>query len=229
MDIETTDDWSEQKTPPIVWEAIRPASSHTNFWIKHTERRFSRAFGRLLRHSGIIASEWMALRELYRPMRHNILELVEKIGMSKGGASKLVSRLERKGLVVKYQEGFDRRRRGVELTRAGRDFVVQTAALEIDIDRKFFGPLGNTRRFRISESMQRFLLNEPHIQRLTRWVNQQLKERGLIRVSKDAADKAAAEAYARSEELYQAYKRLEDRIALGDPAAHAEIQAIILS
>lgn len=229
MEIEATDEWPDEEPPPIVWEPIRPARSHANYWVKDTDRRFSKAFGRILSHCGIIASEWIALRELYRPMRHSFLELVRKIGMSKGGASKLVSRLERKGLVAKYQEGFDRRFRGIELTREGRNFVVQTAAVEIDVDRKFFGPLGNTRRFRMTESMHRFLLNEGHIQRVTRWVRVQLQERTLIRVSKDAGAKAAAEAYAQSEELYQAYKRLGDRLAVGDPAAFAELHAIILS
>jgi DNA-binding MarR family transcriptional regulator len=229
MEIESTDEWRDETAPPIVWEPIRPARSHANYWVKDTDRRFSRGFGRLLSHCGIIASEWIALRELYRPMRHSFLELVGKSGMSKGGASKLVSRLERKGLVVKYQEGFDRRFRGIELTREGRDIVVQTAAIERDIDREFFGPLGNTRRFRMTESMQRFLLSEGHIQRIARWVRLQLKERTLIRVSRDARAKAAAEAQARSNELYNAYKRLGERLALGDPAAFAELHALILS
>jgi DNA-binding MarR family transcriptional regulator len=229
MEIETSDEWPAPESKPIVWETIRPARSHANYWVKHTDRHFSECFGRLLRHSGIIVSEWFALRELYRPVRHSFLELVGKIGMSKGGASKLVSRLEKKGLVAKYQEGFDRRFRGIQLTREGRDFVVQTAALELDTDRKFFGPLGNTRRFRMTETMQRFLLNAGHVQRITRWVTRQLKDRALIRVSKDAKAKAAAEAWARSEELYRAYQRLGDRIALGDPKAMDEIMAIISS
>ena len=229
MEIETADDWPDPKTEPIVWKTIRPGRSHANYWVKQTDRRFSECFGRLLKHSGIIVSEWFALRELYRPVRHSFLELAGKIGLSKGGASKLVSRLEKKGLVAKYQEGFDRRFRSIQLTREGRDIVVQTAALELDTDRKFFGPLGNTRRFRMTESMHRFLLNEGHVQRITGWVTRQLKDRALIRVSKNAGARAAAEAWARSEELYQAYQRLGDRIALGDQTAIAEIVAILSS
>jgi DNA-binding MarR family transcriptional regulator len=78
------------------------------------------------------------------------VELGKAIGMSKGGASKLVSRLVKKGLVDKRKTESDRRFRSVGLTRQGRQFVVRLAPHEKAMDRRFFGPLGNTGRFRLT-------------------------------------------------------------------------------
>ena len=80
--------------------------------------------GKLIRNvSSSAPSEWAVLRELYRPGRRSPVELGQVIGMTKGGASKLIDRLVKKGLVRKEVSEFDRRFRGVELTEYGREWV----------------------------------------------------------------------------------------------------------
>src|SRR5882757_9955079 len=134
-------EWNEVEArpePPLVWEPIKPRQSHLYHWVRDADRRFARSFDRLLREIGIIASEWAALRELYRPQRWSPVELGAAIGMSKGGGSKLVSRLVAKGFAVKDSNESDRRFRAVGLTRLGRELIVFLAPIEKDIDREFF-------------------------------------------------------------------------------------------
>ncbi len=202
--------------PAVVWEPVEPARARCNYWVKHADRRFAKSFARFLTECGLIASEWAALRELYRPQWWSPMELGQAIGMSKGGASKLVSRLVNKGLVDKRKHDSDRRFRSVGLTRQGREFVVRLAPLEKALDREFFGPLGNTGRFRLTGWMKRLLAPGRH-ERLNQWVAGQLQEHEFIRVDQDARAKADAEAQARAGVLWDYFKRVAEAVAAGTP------------
>jgi DNA-binding MarR family transcriptional regulator len=121
-----------------TWQPITQAQWLCNYWLKQADRRVSRYFAKALKASGIIASEWAALRELYKPGRNSSVGLATAIGMTKGGASKLVDRLVRKGLVSRTVGELDRRCRPVGLTRRGKNLVWHLAMSEEDADREFF-------------------------------------------------------------------------------------------
>jgi len=216
MDTEWTDDeWAGE--PRVILQPIRPARSHLNYWVRHTHQRFSKNFGRLLKEAGIIASEWAALRELYRPQRWSPVALGQAIGMSKGGASKLVSRLVAKGLAVKDSNESDRRFRAVGLTRLGRELIVFLASIEKDTDREFFAPLGNGRRFRLTQYMNR-LLDSDRSRHLHQWVQTQLKKSDLQRFIRRAKAKPADGGRSKADELWEYCQRMMVANALGKPA-----------
>jgi DNA-binding MarR family transcriptional regulator len=121
-----------------TWQPITQAQWLCNYWLKRADRRVSRCFAKELKAWGIIASEWAALRELYGPGRNSSLGLATAIGMTKGGASKLVDRLVRKGLASRTVGELDRRCRPVGLTRRGKNLVWHLAIHEEDTDREFF-------------------------------------------------------------------------------------------
>jgi DNA-binding MarR family transcriptional regulator len=205
MDIESTEDELTEERAP-VWEPIRPARSHLSYWLRSADRRFAKSMDRLLSEVGIIASEWAALRALYRPGRLSPVELGLAIGMSKGGASKLVSRLVAKGLVIKETWDFDRRYRSVGLTKQGKELVVFMASIEKDADREFFSPLGNGRRFRLTEWMKR-LLDTSRSEQMDRWTAMQRKQRAFPRVDPEPQADANADADA----LWEYCKGMMDR------------------
>ncbi len=157
------------------------------------------------------------MRELYGPQWWSPVELGKAIGMSKGGASKLVSRLVKKGLVDKRKTESDRRFRSVGLTRQGREFVVRLAPHEKAMDREFFGPLGNTRRFRLTGWMKR-LLDSGHLERMNQWVSGQLQDHEFVRVDPDAGAKAAAQAQAKADAMWDYFKRVGEAAAYGQTA-----------
>ena len=209
-------DWTEYEPEPLpVWEPIRPAPSHLNYWVRTTDRNFARNFDRILRKTGIIASEWAALRILYKPIWSSPLDVAPAIGMTRGGASKLVSRLVKKGLAIKKTQYFDRRFRSVGLTHKGRELVVFLAALEKAADREFSVPLGNNRRFRLTQYMRQLLDNRrgPHMRE---WVSIQLKNsefQRFIPVKIKSASKAQAEADA----LWKYCESVAEAAAYGRP------------
>src|SRR6266487_56527 len=85
-----------------TWEPIRGAQTLCSYWLQRAERRVSGVFARKLKKWGLIASEWAAIREMYgtyEPIRRSPVELGRVIGMTKGGASKLIDRLVAKRLV----------------------------------------------------------------------------------------------------------------------------------
>lgn len=202
--------------PRVIWEPVEPRRARCNYWMKTAERRFAKGFACLLAESGLIVSEWAAMRELYGPQWWSPVELGKAIGLSKGGASKLVSRLVKKGLVDKRQSESDRRFRSIGLTRQGREFVVRLAPLEKAMDREFFGPLGNTGRFRLTGWLKR-LLDPIRHERMNQWVAGQLKEHEFIRVDPNARAKADAAARARADALWAHFKQVGEAAAYGRP------------
>lgn len=204
-------------TAPLTWEHIEPLQSHLFHWVRSTDRRFARSLDRLLQEIGIIASEWSALRELYRPQCWSPVELGAAIGMSRGGGSKLISRLVAKGLVFKKTPDFDRRFRSIGLTSQGRQLVVSLAPFIRDTDREFFGALGNNRRYWLQKWLNK-LLKADRIHHMPQWIALQLRKECFPRVDAEAAAKEAAEKQAKADELWNYCLRVANANALGLPA-----------
>jgi DNA-binding MarR family transcriptional regulator len=156
--------------PRQTWENIHSPQSHINYWLKLTETRFAAQFGRELKECGLIASEWAALRELYRPSPLSPLDLARALGMSKGGASKLIDRLVERALVEKKTSTFDRRYRAVSLTPYGKGLVPSLAHFEATTHRQFFSPLRNKGRQRLLQALQRTLGAEKKVY-LDQWIS----------------------------------------------------------
>lgn len=120
------------------FEPITQAQWLCSYWLKRADRRVSRSFAEQLKAYGLIASEWAAMREMYKPGRNSSVGLAPAIGLTKGGASKVIDRLVRKGLARRKVGELDRRCRPVALTRRGKDFVWHLSMREADTDREFF-------------------------------------------------------------------------------------------
>jgi DNA-binding MarR family transcriptional regulator len=140
-----------------TWVPICAPQVRLNFWLNLAAKRFSERFGPKLRPWKVIPSEWAALRELYRPGRLSPLDLGHALGMTKGGASKLVDRLVKKGLVKKEVGIYDRRFRTVQLTREGEILVGHVACSEERAERQFFRSLRINGRHRLMDALKRTL------------------------------------------------------------------------
>ncbi len=69
----------------------------------------------------VTTQQGAALMVLYRERRLNVTGLAERIDVDFGGTSRLVDRLEAKGLLSCHADGTDRRARRLELSRQGRE------------------------------------------------------------------------------------------------------------
>ena len=85
-----------KKTPPI--SAPSALEAHLGFWLRSVSNHVSSRFASLLEAQACSVTEWVALRTLFDRREATHAELIQALGMTKGAASKVVSRLEEKGL-----------------------------------------------------------------------------------------------------------------------------------
>lgn len=124
-----------------------------------TQRRLHRIFDHSLRREVGISIVWYeALLRLARSPegRMPITELGEAIGLTSGGATRLVDRLVERGYVERVPCPADRRVHWTQLTEAGLE--VLTAATEVhleDLDEHLVGRLTDTELATLADLLRR--------------------------------------------------------------------------
>ncbi len=130
---------------------------HVGYWMRAVSNLVSGAFGRSLAERGISVPEWVVLRLLFdAPAPPS--QLAAEIGMTRGAMTKILDRLELRGLTERALEtGHDRRFRAASLTSAGSALVPELAAVADANDAAFFGHLGPEERGRIEDLLRDIL------------------------------------------------------------------------
>lgn len=131
-----------------------PLESHLGFWLRFVSNHVSIRFQQLLEDKGVTVTEWVALRTLWSQDETTHAELIDALGMTKGATSKVVSRLEEKGLAGRQLVDGRAREQNLGLTAAGKALVPQLAALADANDAHFFGHLPATERQALTQAMQ---------------------------------------------------------------------------
>lgn len=135
-------------------EAPAPLEAHLSFWLRFVSNHVSSRFQQLVLAQGVTVTEWVALRTLWARTETRHADLIEALGMTKGAASKVVTRLEEKGLAQRQFSEGNARDQALTLTRAGRALVPRLAALADANDEHFFGHLGAAERQALRAAMQ---------------------------------------------------------------------------
>jgi DNA-binding MarR family transcriptional regulator len=115
--------------------------AHLGFWLRYVSNHVSSAFAAKLAERAVTAAEWVVMRDLYDRVTAIPSEVAERIGMTRGAISKLVDRLETKGLIVRTHDKNDRRFQTLALSATGRALVPKLAALADRNDAEFFDHL----------------------------------------------------------------------------------------
>lgn len=136
------------KTAPSQLEA------HLGFWLRFVSNHVSVRFQQLLEEKGVTVTEWVALRTLWAQDQTTHAALIQALGMTKGAASKVVSRLEEKGLAGRQRVDGRAREQSLGLTAAGKALVPKLAALADANDAHFFGHLSGAERQALTQAMQ---------------------------------------------------------------------------
>ena len=131
-----------------------PLEAHLGFWLRFVSNHVSVRFQQLLEEKGVTVTEWVALRTLWSHVETTHAELIQALGLTKGAASKVVSRLEEKGLAGRKLADGRAREQGLVLTVAGRALVPQLAALADANDAHFFGHLPVAERKALTRAMK---------------------------------------------------------------------------
>lgn len=117
---------------------VNSLKSHTGFWLRLVSNHVSARFRDAVEARGVSVSEWVALRTLYAEQNTTHNELINALGMTKGAASKIVTRLELKGLAKRLRAEGKLREQELRLTRKGKALVPILVALADENDAYFF-------------------------------------------------------------------------------------------
>ena len=131
-----------------------PLEAHLGFWLRFVSSHVSIRFQQLLEEKGVTVTEWVALRTLWSQDETTHAELILALGMTKGAASKVITRLEEKGLAERQLAEGCAREQCLALTTAGKALVPKLAALADANDDHFFGHLPPKARQALTQAMQ---------------------------------------------------------------------------
>ncbi len=115
---------------------------HLGFWLRFVSNHVFGRFEKLIAAHGLTVTEWVALRTLYNKAQSTHAELIEALGMTKSAASKVVTRLEAKGLATRISAAHSAREQFIVLTPQGRDLLPLLAACADDNEQFFFWSSG---------------------------------------------------------------------------------------
>jgi DNA-binding MarR family transcriptional regulator len=132
---------------------LSPLESHLGYWLRYVSNHVSHAFSLKLTARGVTIAEWVMLRELY-DAESPPSALAGRLGMTRGGISKLADRLIAKGLITRRANAADRRFQLLALTRKGRATAPKLAALADENDEEFFAHLDPAARQTIAAAMK---------------------------------------------------------------------------
>jgi len=126
--------------------SVSALDAHLGFWLRFVSNHVSARFSELVEDEGCTVTEWVALRTLFDKTRTTHAELIEALGMTKGAASKVVTRLEEKGLARRELAEGRAREQVLLLTPQGRALVPRLAALADQNEEHFFAHLSARER-----------------------------------------------------------------------------------
>jgi DNA-binding MarR family transcriptional regulator len=134
--------------------AVNALDAHLGFWLRFVSNHVSARFRQLVEDEGSTVTEWVALRTLFDKTQSTHAELIDALGMTKGAVSKVVSRLEEKGLARREWAEGNAREQVLLLTPQGRALVPRLAALADRNEEHFFGHLAPRERQALMAAFQ---------------------------------------------------------------------------
>ena len=137
--------------------SVSDLKKHVGFWLRFVSNHVSHAFARKLLASGVTVAEWVVIREMFDDEEISPSVLAERIGMTRGGVSKLLDRLVTKKLVSRRDRSDDRRFQSIALTAAARRLIPQLAELADQNDEEFFHPLSSGERAALIATMKKLV------------------------------------------------------------------------
>lgn len=128
----------------LASQSAAPSSleAHLGYWLRLVSNHVSARFQQLVEtQEGCSVTEWVALRALYDRSATTHADLIQALGMTKGATSKIVSRLEERGLAKRTLVPGRHRDQVIVLTAKGLKLVPRLAACADANDAHFFGHL----------------------------------------------------------------------------------------
>jgi DNA-binding MarR family transcriptional regulator len=111
------------------------------YWVARLSSAMGESFNTAIAQYDVTAAQWSVLITLYRDRARTPLEIAQFIGIDGSAVTRLLDRLEKRGLTRRKPNPEDRRSLVIELTSEGRKLTPKLAAISRDLNRKFLDRL----------------------------------------------------------------------------------------
>jgi DNA-binding MarR family transcriptional regulator len=119
---------------------------HLGYWLRWVSRQLSGGFAHALQERGLSVAEGLALNQIDAASGLNCAELAVAMDMTRGAISKILDKLQDKGLLSRAISDGDNRIQILSLTRRGRRLVPELTRIAQGNDADFFGALSADER-----------------------------------------------------------------------------------
>ncbi len=137
--------------------SISRLETHLGYWLRFVSNHVSESFAKALQARHFTVAEWVALCQLYDHPKMLATELAELLGMTRGAVSKILVKLEAKGLIDRITQPEDKRSQGLSLTSEGRQILPELAKLADENDAYFFGCLDAQEKTQLRNLLQKLV------------------------------------------------------------------------
>lgn len=128
---------------------------HLGYWLRHVSNHVSGSFATALQARHYTVAEWVALRQLYDHPTIASSALAELLGMTRGAISKVLDKLEAKGVIERVTRPEDKRSQRLVLTPEGRRILPELAMLADMNDACYFDCLEARERTQLRNLLQK--------------------------------------------------------------------------
>jgi DNA-binding MarR family transcriptional regulator len=120
-------------------EAASPGlEAHLGYWLRRVSNHVSSAFARSLQQQHVSVAEWVVLTHIAARPEVRPAELADRLGLTRGGVSKVLEKLEGKKWITRRTMPGDNRVQLLSLTRQGQRVLPQLAEIANHNDERFF-------------------------------------------------------------------------------------------
>ena len=131
----------------------------TGYWLRRVYLAISEALQSRLDPYGVTVAQWPVLSSLYSGRSRTPAELADHIGLNRSAITRLLDRLEKKGLVERQSSEHDGRSYSIRLTESGRRVVPKLAELSKAVNAQFLSGLSPGEKARFEKTLRRMLEN----------------------------------------------------------------------
>jgi len=127
------------------------------FWISRLASVMQEQFNKALDELDVTWPQWMVMNVLAHNLAETPAQIADNLGVDRSAVTRLVDRLEKKGLVERKHDGLDRRSIKVKLTKAGAAMVQALDSSADEHQRKFLSQLPSTEYRAFKGNLQKML------------------------------------------------------------------------
>lgn len=131
--------------------------SSSIYWLGRLATQMQEAFNGAVAEHGVSWAQWMVLNAVYFDRAKTPAQIAQHIGVDRSAITRLVDRLEAKGLVARSRENADRRSINIELTTRGRNLVPKLITTAQQNEERFISVLGENEKSNFFRGLSRLL------------------------------------------------------------------------